>query len=112
MTNDGKTTTGKIYEAATRVLKASNGIVCSLCVYVLFAAGYVTAEGDGRNTVESTVAINIRTNLCVWGMQMCLVVAMAFLIMYIRGGQKKLFGKKGAVGDSEMSVTSTATSSS
>ena len=83
----------KTYEAAKRLLFVSNGIVCSLSLYVIAAAFFVVfASGNGMNSLEASVASSIKSNLALFGMLASVETAMLFLIHYVKCGQKKLFG--------------------
>ena len=93
MTSSGSVVqNGKSYEGAKRIIFVSNGIVCSLLLYVLAVAFFVVfTSGDARTTLEATVAPNIKKNLAVFVMLASVETAMLFLVHYVKCGQKKLF---------------------
>ena len=113
MTGNGTSKSGKMFEAAQRVLKVSNGVVLSLCCYVVAAVVYVTAqrESAGSMTVENVTATNIRVNIALSSMIGCVQMSLFFLISYIKRGSKRLFRRKIRIGASaEESVTATSSS--
>ena len=113
MTNNGKSKTGKIFEAAQRVLRVSNGIVISLCCYILCAVLYITSSGTGRHTAEESTAANIQANIGLSGMLFCIESCQLYLLAYVRNGSKKLFGKiNSRITNEESTATSSGTSSS